>query len=227
VSFPGNPPHIMLSMKSKSKNAQKRSKKTQSKKGSEGWESSVAVQKAGDRKMTAFRTILQYPIGTTAFVGNVVSPQFGANSVLLSSLANYTAYTGLFDSYKFEKIEWTFTLRNTGTSGQFPVLVYYPDWDDTTVPTNLSAVASHPRAITKPFTPTNPTIKVCVEPKVALAAYNGLFTGYAQNSAPMWLDCASPNIAHYGLKWAIWNFADTTQSIDFSIKVWAAFREPV
>jgi len=36
-------------------------------------------------------------------------------------------------------------------------------------------------------------------PRMALAAYTGSFTGYA-NSADLWIDAASPSVQHYGLK---------------------------
>jgi hypothetical protein len=64
-------------------------------------------------------------------------------------------------------------------------------------------------------------------PKVAIASYNGVFTGYSQNNKPVWVDSGSPSVAHYGIKWAVYNFADPTQYIDVSIKAWVSFREPV
>lgn len=36
-------------------------------------------------------------------------------------------------------------------------------------------------------------------PHVAIAAYNGAFTGYANETA-LWIDCTSSNILHYGIK---------------------------
>jgi hypothetical protein len=191
------------------------------------WDVTSRPQKAGDSRLTAFKTILCYPIGTTAYTGNVITPQFGSDSIQLSALYGYANYTAVFDSYRIDKVEFKWTLRNASAAQQFPTIVIYPDWDDTTAPTTMGQVASHPRAKSYTLTSTKPCATLTIVPKVAIATYNGVFTGYGQNSQPMWIDCGSPGVAHYGAKWGIWNFGDTSQSIDFSVKAWVSFREPV
>lgn len=77
------------------------------------------------------------------------------------------------------------------------------DYDDNATPTATSQLydASNLRIIpSRNATPTTFAFK----PKALLAAYTGSFSGYA-GAENQWLDCASTDILHYGLKWAIAN----------------------
>jgi hypothetical protein len=189
------------------------------------WAVTTKVQRPDSSRLTNFTTILTYPLGGL-FI-DVATTAYGANAIVLSSLTNYSAYTAIFDSYKIDLVEYKFTLRNTGVSGNFPSLVIYPDWDDSTSPANVGVAQSHPRAVTHCLTPTRPTCTMSLVPRIAQAAFNGVFTGYSQPTGPMWIDSGSPGVAHYGIKWAAFNLGDSSQVIDVSIRAWVSFREPI
>jgi hypothetical protein len=192
------------------------------------WATTRNVQLANSSKFTNFKTILHYPLGSLALQGNGTTPiNLGANGIVLSSLSNYASYTAIFDSYKIDLVEWKFTLRQAGSSNNYPSVVLYPDWDDSTAPSSIQQAQSHPRSVAHVLTPMKPTCTLSMVPKVAIASSNGVFTGYSQNNKPVWVDSGSPSVAHYGIKWAVYNFADPTQYIDVSIKAWVSFREPV
>lgn len=184
------------------------------------------VERAGDRRGTVFKTLLN---GTPPFASyqGMSTPTLGASYVQLASGTNYSSWTAVFDSYKIDKVEFVFRLRNAGSSNEFPRLALYPDWDDSTAPASLANVYSHPRVKTWTLTPTKPEAKLVLVPKIAVAAYSGVFTSYAQNDKPMWVDCNSPNVAHYGIKFGIENFTDTSQYIDLFVRFWVTFREPL
>jgi hypothetical protein len=192
------------------------------------WATTRNVQLANSSKFTNFRTILHYPLGSLALQGSATLPiNFGANAIVLSALSNYSLYTAIFDSYKIDMVEYKFTLRQAGSASNYPSVILYPDWDDSTAPTSIQQAQSHPRSVAHVLTPLKPTCTLSLVPKVAVATYNGAFNGYAQNDKPVWVDSGSPSVAHYGVKWAVYNFADPTQYIDLSIKAWVSFREPV
>jgi hypothetical protein len=208
------------------------SRKEQVGSGNSTWAVARNVQRAGNNRYSVFSTILSYPIGGIVLQGNALGQVFGANAITVSSLSNSSNYLAVFDSYRVDKVEYTFSLRNAGTGAggfgnQFPTIYLFPDWDDSATPTSLSYAASHPRATRHVLTPNRPSAQMSIEPKVAVAAYNGVFTGYGQPTGPMWIDSGSPNVAHYGIKWAVGYFLDTTQYIDVSIKAWVSFREPI
>jgi hypothetical protein len=189
------------------------------------WAVTTKVQRPDSNKLTHFKTILVYPLGGI-FIDVATTP-YGANAITLSSLTNATSYTGIFDSYRIDLVEYKFTLRNAGVSGNYPSLVLYPDWDDSTPPGSVNLAQSHPRAVTHTLTPNRPVATMSLVPRIAQAAYNGVFAGYSQPTGPTWVDCGSPGVAHYGIKWAAYNLGDSSQVIDVSIKTWVSFREPV
>jgi hypothetical protein len=110
--------------------------------------------------------------------------------------------------YRITKVQITVVPNNqcplgTTTANYYSPLLMTIDYDDNATPTATTQLynATNLRIITsRNGTPTNFAFK----PKALLAAYTGSFSGYA-SSENQWLDCASTDILHYGLKWAIAN----------------------
>jgi len=193
----------------------------------EGWDLWAPTQKAGDAKGTQFSTILATTTNATTVTGNVSVPVLSGLAFQLNSFSGYSNWTSVFDSYRFDRVEVTFRLREAGSSNAFPYLTVYPDFDDANAPPTLAAVHAHPRAKTWTLTPTDPMAVVVVQPLPAVAAYSGVFTSYGQPKGPIFIDSASPAVQHYGVKFGLENFTDTTQNIDVMFRAWITFREPL
>jgi hypothetical protein len=120
----------------------------------------------------------------------------------LNDIDETTAYTGLFDQYRIDAIVFRIIpMQNaiglTTNSTTTPVRFYSViDYDDAgTLATEAIARAYESCVITAPGMPTTRVFK----PRMALAAYQGTFAGYA-NMADQWCDTNSTGIQFYGVK---------------------------
>jgi len=120
--------------------------------------------------------------------------QSGAVSVTLAGFVSATEFTNLFDSYRFAQL----TVQFIPTASMGGILYSVLDYDDSNVLVGLPAVLEYDtlhivqggQMQTRVFTP-----------RVALAAFGqSVFTSFAQRSL-VWIDTASPNVPHYGVKW--------------------------
>lgn len=115
-------------------------------------------------------------------------------------LSNTTDFTGLFDQYKITGIRVKLIPAQnaappTISSTTNAVLYIAADYNDYTAPVSSSDVLEFQNVKTYGF---NETVDYYFKPKVALAAYSGVFTSYAASNP--WIDIGSPNVQHYGLK---------------------------
>lgn len=140
----------------------------------------------------------------------------------LNSVINPTELTALFDEYRINCVVLSFIPRpnvvqvlangNEVPNNYVPTFHYAIDYDDANLVSNVDQLAEYGNYH---FTEFNKKINVKIKPKFATAAYSGAFTSYKPGKG--WLDCASPGIQHYGLKFAV----DTTfpnQYISFVIR---------
>lgn len=124
------------------------------------------------------------------------------NPTVYFTLANFNLGTGYYDQYRFEAIRFTISpannaigLTTTSTTTVTPIYCVI-DYDDATALGSVSAALAYTNCVTL-----NPgeSVERVFRPRMALAAYNGSFGGYA-NSEPLWIDAASSNVQHYGIK---------------------------
>lgn len=142
-------------------------------------------------------------------------------------LPNNSAYLALFDQYRIDTVEVTFMLKGTtGAAMDFPRVTLFPDFDDASAPPTLTAAQSHPRAKIVSLTPARPNVSMTFEPRLALAAYRGAFSGYASSAGPVFVDSATADVDHYGFKYAIENLA-VGQEVDVIYRVWFTMRNPL
>lgn len=133
----------------------------------------------------------------TFLLSSVTVPTFNAQSFALASCPGAGEYTALFDDYKILQLEcWIDVVGTTGSNTVVGDAVVCVDRDDATVPVSYSSVANHQSAVQ--MAGQNGCYFRFV-PYMALAAFSGTFTSYT-STPPEWLDCASPGVAHYGLK---------------------------
>jgi len=166
------------------------------------------------------RTTLQYT--ANLFTSSTSTPLYAATSFAISAFDNYAEYTGLFDQYMLESAECWIEPDNIGTSTSFTPWSSAVDLDDANVPTSAVTVQGKPQALTSM---TNAGHYHRWIPHMAVAAYSGSFTSYT-NMPPEWLDSASPNVAHFGIKTATFGADGVARSFIITVRVIAAFRAP-
>lgn len=129
----------------------------------------------------------------------------------LADLPNTTEFTNLFDQYRLDHVEieivplWNVapTVGTAGGNGNFAGYCHsILDFDDATAPTastsGIQALQQF-RTYRMDSMVRGTPLRWRVKPMLALAAYSGAFTSYAA-SPPMWVDCNSANVQHYGIK---------------------------
>lgn len=145
----------------------------------------------------------------THYVGSILTQAAAADSTYafffkLSNLNNYTDYTAIYDQYRIVLIEITLFPKlnvDNGNAGSLPDygrLFTAIDFDDAT-PVGVAALTEYGSC--KVTNAMHQTSRKFI-PHMAVAAYSGAFTSYA-NKFGQWIDCASPDVQHYGCKVAI------------------------
>jgi hypothetical protein len=154
---------------------------------------------------------------------SVTVPVFANVAWALNNFPDYTAYTTLFDQYRISEVEvWIIpkSAYSSSSTVDYGLMTSCIDYDDQS---NLATIAdglAHTNSIT---TSGNQLHYHRFKPKIAIAAYGGsLFTSFA-NANPMWLDCGSPGIPHYGIKVAI-SATDSVYKFDLLYKMRVDFR---
>lgn len=129
----------------------------------------------------------------------------GAFKFLLSDLDQFSSFTALYDQYKICKIVLKFypnanvaQVTAPGTHVYGNILTAIDHDDATTV--SLANIRQYSTCKEYPFYKSFTRVIV---PHVAVAAYtSGAFNNYA-NMTNQWIDCNSPNVEHYGLKYVV------------------------
>jgi len=177
-----------------------------------------------------FNTKMFAPVYTAT---QAVTVTTGSQNYQLDQFSGYAAYASVFDQYKIDKVEVRFipkcisndlTVMAAAGTKNVPCLYTCIDHDDSNTPANIAEIMENNSCIVvAPMKEHKRTFK----PMIAKAAYSsGAFTGYSA-SEPDWLDCASDDIEHYGLKWAMdgGGVSQTTfQIYDIFISAWVSFR---
>jgi hypothetical protein len=122
------------------------------------------------------------------------------NFTLANSVSDYANYAAVFDQYRIVAAEITLTPRITEANqvSPYPAGYLYTvlDYDDATALTSVQAAQNYSSCI---VTPVTEAVRRCVKPRIAMAAYSGAFTSFA-NVADQWIDAASTGVVHYGVK---------------------------
>lgn len=140
----------------------------------------------------------------------------------LNSIINPTDFTNLFDEYRINCVVLKFIPRSnyvqnlattaTAANNYLPTLHWVVDLNDSNVPSNVDSLLEYNGYHCRNFTR---TVTIKIRPKFSLAAYSGAFTSYKPTKG--WIDTGSPNVQHYGLKFAI-DSVLPNQYIDFVIR---------
>jgi hypothetical protein len=130
----------------------------------------------------------------TAGVSTVAALNF-----TLSQFGAAAALAAVFDQYRFEQIEtWVECNIPNNVASAVPNLCTAVDLDDSNLPGTFTQVSDKQGALTG-NAPAGHYHKW--RPHMAVATFSGAFTSYA-NVPATWIDSASNNVQHYGLKLA-------------------------
>jgi len=141
-------------------------------------------------------TIVQSVLFGTVLSPSATVPTFGAVGFTLNQIDQVSTLIALFDQYKIAFVEVWFTPQNTGSQGTEYSTVL--DFDDSNNLASYAAANDYQNCVT---TTLNDGQYRCLVPHVAVAAYSGAFTSFANETAP-WIDCSSSAVVHYGIKLA-------------------------
>jgi hypothetical protein len=148
-----------------------------------------------------YRSVHTYVDGNFLTQNNGVSQTNAVTITATLAVSDFASWAVVFDQYRIIAAEVYFepVLPSALLTGTTPIgkLFTVIDYDDATaLPTQAAALAYDNCISTTLFQ----RQRRCLKPRIALAAYgSGAFTSYANESAP-WIDCASPSVAHYGVK---------------------------
>lgn len=144
------------------------------------------------------------------------------NYIQLSNLNQSSSWTAVFDQYRIVRAEARFIPHTAGvTTSPFVagVLTSVIDYDDATNIGSQAAALDYQNELTvatgQPFIRT-------FTPHAAAALYSGAFSSFGNVASP-WIDAASPNVQHYGIKL----YAPPQNAVvtyDMTVKLWLQFR---
>jgi hypothetical protein len=158
-----------------------------------------------------------------AFASSASVPVYGNIYFAHTNFVNYANFTTLFDQYRIVEGEvWLIPRVGTGsaTGTNYGLFTSCIDYDDATNLTSIGDGLGHTNSIT---TSGSQGHYHKFKPRPALAAYTGTFTGYANPSDSLWMDCASSSIQYYGVKYAI-TVTDAVYAFDAILKMVIEFR---
>lgn len=165
------------------------------------------------------QTFLTGSFLTTSTMGG----SFVATSFSVSSLDQITSLQAVFDQYRIPLIEALLIPRLaanvTGATSNTGLCVTVVDYDDAS---NLSTVQAGLDYVNALVGSGLDGHYRCFQPHVAVAAYSGTFTSFANEPSP-WIDAASPAVAHYGLKVGC-TATDTAYTYDLVVRLHTEWR---
>jgi hypothetical protein len=120
----------------------------------------------------------------------------------LNQLPDYTEFTSLFDNYRILQVTVCFypLFLDTTATTPYPPIKTVIDYDDNVSVTLAQANEYDSLQVNQ----TGNYFERTLTPRIAVAAYAaGVFSSFMQPKAQSWVDCASPGVNHYGLKYAM------------------------
>jgi hypothetical protein len=140
--------------------------------------------------------------------------------------------SGFWDQYRIAAIRFVVAPQNNAiglvtnsTTTLVPMYVVI-DYDDTS---SLASAADASSYSTCLMLHPGESCERVFKPRLALAAYNGTFGGYASMS-DVWLDAASNTVQHYGIKTfvpGVISGQTLLQSWDISVEYFLEFRKSI
>lgn len=150
-----------------------------------------------------------------------------ALSFALDDLPAYTEFTGLFDRYKVEQMDFVFLWQAGVTANpQPPCMWIAADWDGVPGSPVLTDVMQYPGVRMHAFSVQRPTFQYSVKrPGIQQTVAGGSNAAIVRSP---WLDCGVPSIEHYGVMGFVSQYNSTVSSgtLFFTIRAHLSFQAP-
>jgi len=162
-----------------------------------------------------FGNILTYETGLVSSSVSVISA--GTVVPVLTNFSGYADLIGAFDQYRILMIEIVLRPQsntNTAATSNYGELATVLDYDDGTALSTFSAAIQYQNCI---VTPGYEQVRRCFKPRVALAAYSGTFTSYANSPGETWIDSSSTGVKFYGMKY-VWTTTSVVCTYDMVVR---------
>lgn len=144
------------------------------------------------------------PSTNTYFQGSSIGPALASWSFRVQDLPDFTSYSAIWDEYRMDKITMIISpvtqASNPASAPGFAPLVVALDFDDAITPTSFSQVLQYGTAVL--YGQLTQPVSRSFKPKYRGLAYNGT-TGVNASNLGGFLDLASGDVEHYGVKAAI------------------------
>ena len=169
-------------------------------------------------------------LGNLTAGATLSSLQFGGSlSFSLNQIANPSEITSLFDNYRIKSIRLKFIVSAdsaqvpgsaTGLLSYLPIMHFTIDPDDAAVPLTLTQVLENSYAKSIRL---QDMVNLTVAPRAnAVVAQNPSSTTAVASgilSPSQWLDCATPNVFHYGMKFWIDQWPGNIDVANMSVQI--------
>jgi hypothetical protein len=168
-------------------------------------------------------------IGAT-ITGNVAySPYTAGVFWTLGSLPNVSDFTNLFDRYMITYVKCFIHLKldpssQSATLATLPKLYYVRDYDDATTPSSINELREHSKCTYRVMNPNRPIV-IGIKPATLALAYRSAVASTYSPKWKTWIDMATTDVPHYGLKLAIDDLTNTNYKVDFEYKIWFACKD--
>lgn len=165
-----------------------------------------------------------------ALTASSAADVYGSNVFSLNAIPNHTEFTALYDQYKINMIKIQYIPRGnstdiqTGTTtGQSTGLFTVLDYDDNNVPTSIDELMQYQNM---KMSRSHQIHKRIIKPLARINVVGSLGAGvngmYGHRNP--WIDCNSPNVPHFGIKYAIQQVPNGSQIYDVKIDYYLAFK---
>lgn len=147
-------------------------------------------------------------VALSTFVSNSAVAVFYAQAFVASAIDQISSLTAVFDQYRIAEVEiwfWPRITPGTGVTVDAGMMATAVDYDDANALTTFPQALDYQNVLVSDGRQGHYHRFV---PHVALAAYSGAFTSFANKPAP-WIDAASTGVQHYGIK-AAWTATDVS-----------------
>jgi hypothetical protein len=182
------------------------------------FEKEFRIQRYSGLDRQILRTVKNYqPAQVTT---STTVSTFRSYSFTIANISDVNEMAAVFDQYRITHVDVKFIPNVTQAISSTPISggVYSAiDLDDANLFTSITDPLDYNSvSLWKPME----TIQLSFKPRVAVAIYGSSVFGSFANSAPMWIDAASTNVEHYGLKMAWGTFSSAvTYSPVFRVHV--------
>jgi len=114
----------------------------------------------------------------------------------LNNLADYSNLTSVFDQFCIYSVATSFSVDGNSPTGVSVSLLSAIDYDNV-APIGPTGILGFSNSTETLIGPSSSLVRY-VRPCIALAAYQGSFSGYATQRS--WVNCSTPSVAHFGLR---------------------------